>query len=93
MDELEEIIAQSNKMKCLKDQIIIVHIGLGFKEAHNPCSRDKYEYSAVELLEHFVKVCLSHTKNKNLPKEAPMEHPCLPEFPKLGTTTGDIDEY
>ena len=70
-----------------------MNLGLVFKEAHHPWSRDRYAYSVVELLEHFVKFCLHHTKNKNLPKEAPMEHPCLPEFSTLGTLTGDIDEY
>ena len=89
MDEFDKIIAKSNKKKCVKQQILIVQLGLVFKEAHHPWSRDIYEYSAVELLEHFVKVCLHHTKNKNLPKEDPMEHPRLPEFPRLGTLTGD----
>ena len=93
MDEFENIIAKSNKNKCLKEQILIVHLGLVFEEAHHPWSRDRYEYSAVELIEPFVKVCLPLSKNKNLPKEAPIEHPCPPDFPKLGTLTGDVDEY
>ena len=93
MDEFENIIAKSNKNKCVKEKILVVNLGLVFKEYHHPCSRDRYEYSAVEILEHFVKVCIPHTKNKNLPKEAPMEHPRLPEFPTLGTLTGDVDEY
>ena len=70
-----------------------MNLGLGFEKAHNPWSRDRYEYSAVELLEHFVKVCIIHDKTKNLPKEAPMEHPRLPEFPTLGTLTSDVGEY
>ena len=93
MDEFEKIIAQSNKKKCVKDQILIVHLGLGFEEAHHPWSSNRYEYSSVEIIEHFVKVCLTHTKKKNPPKEAPMEHPRLPEFSTLGTLTGDVDEY
>ena len=87
------MIAQSNKKKCVKEKILIVHLGLGFEEAHHPWSRNRYEYYAVELLQQFLKVCLPHTKNKNLPKEASMEHPRLPEFPALGTLTGDVDEY
>ena len=77
----------------MKDTILIVHLGLGFEEAHHPWSRDRYDYYSVELLEHFVKVCLPFTKKKNLPKEASMEHPHLPEFPTLGTLTGEFDEY
>ena len=91
MDEFEKIIAQSNKKKCVKEQILIVHLRLGFEEAHHPWSRDRYKHSSVEFLEHFIKVCLSHTKNRNLPKEVPMEHPRLPEFTTLGTLTGDVD--
>ena len=72
MDEFEKIITQSNNKKCVKEQILIVHLGLGFEEAHNPLSRNRYEYYVVELIEHFVKVCLPLTKKKNLPKEASM---------------------
>ena len=77
----------------MNEQIIIVHLGLGFDEAHHSWSRDRYKYSAVELIEQFVKVCLPLTKKKNIPTEAPMEHPRLPEFPTLGRLTGDVDEY
>ena len=70
-----------------------MHLGLEFEEAHHPWSRHRYEYYNLELLEYSVKVCLYLTKNKNLPKEASMEHPRLPEFPALGTLTGDVDEY
>ena len=66
---------------------------MGFEEAHNTWSRNRYEHYAVEFLEIFIKVCLPLTKNKNLPKEAPIKHPLLPEFPTLGTLTGEFDEY
>ena len=93
MDKFEKIISQYNKNKCVKEQILIVHLVLVFDEEHHPCSRDRYKYSAVELIEHFVKVFLPLTKNKNFPKEASIEHPHLPDFPTLGTLTGDFDEY
>ena len=93
MDKLEKIIAQSNKKKYVKEKILILHLGLGFEESDHPWSRNIYEYSAVEVLEHLIKVCLPHTKKKNLPKEAPMEHLRLPDFPTLGTLTVDGDEY
>ena len=93
MYEFEKIIAESNKNTCVKEHILILQLGLGFDEADHPWSRDRYEYYYVDILEHSVKVCLPHTKKKNIPKEAPMEHPRLPEFPTLGTLTGDVDEY
>ena len=58
-----------------------------FEKAHHPWSRDRYEYSDVELIENFVNFFLPHTKNMNIPEEAPMEHLRLPEFPTLGTIT------
>ena len=70
-----------------------MHLGLVFGEAHHPWSRDRYEYYAVELIEHLVKVCIPLTKKDILPKEEPMEHLRLPDFPTLGTLTGDVDEY
>ena len=56
--------------------------GLGLKEAYHPWSRDGYEFTAVELLEYFVKVCLPLTKTRKLPKDAPIEHPRLRIFPR-----------
>lgn len=93
MDEFERITAQCNKRKYVREQILIVHIGLGFKEAHHPWSMNGYEYSAIELLEHFVKVCLPLTKKINQLNEAPMEHTRLPQFPTLGTITDDVDAF
>ena len=77
----------------MKEQILIVHLGLGFEEANHLWSWDIYEYYSVELLEHAVKVCLPLTKKNNLPKKAQMEHPRLPEFLTLGTFTSDVDKY
>ena len=80
-------------MKYVKQKILFVHLVLGFEDARHLWSMDRYEYSDVELLEHFVKAFLPLTKEKNLSKESSMEHPRLPEFPTLGKLTGDVDEY
>ena len=93
MYEFEKIIAQSYKNKCVKEKILIVHLGLGFLEAHHTWSRDIYEYSSFEIIEPFVKLFLHLTKKKNLPKEATMGHPRLPESPTLDMLTGDVGEY
>ena len=66
MDEFNKIIAKYNKKKFVKEQILIVHLGLGFEQSYHPWSRDRYEYSSIELIEHFVKVCLPLTKNRTL---------------------------
>ena len=66
---------------------------MGLEEAYHPWSKDGYEFTAVELLEHFVKVCLLLTKTRKLPKDAPIEHPRLPDFPTLGTLSLDVANY
>ena len=93
MDEFAKINAVTNQKKFVKEQIHIVYLGLGLKEAYHPWSRDGYEFTAVELLEHFVKVCLPLTKTRKLPNDAPIEHPRLPDFPTLGTLSLDVANY
>ena len=77
----------------MKEQILIVHIGLGFDEAYHPWSKDGDVYTALQLIKHFVKVCIPLTKIRNFPKEAPMEHSRLPELPVLGTLASDVSNY
>ena len=62
----------------MKEQILIVHLGLGFEEAYNPWSKDGDEYTALQLIEYFVNCFPPLTKKIKVPKEAPMEHPRLP---------------
>ena len=81
------------KNKYVKEQVLIIYLGLGLEEAHHPWSKDGHEYTGVELLKHFVKVYLPLTKTKKLPKEAPVEHPRLPEFATLGMLTSDVANY
>ena len=70
-----------------------VHLGLGFDEAYHPWSKDGDDYTYLQLIEHFFKVCLPHTKTRKVPKDAPMEHPRLPELPMLGTLESDVSNY
>jgi len=93
MDEFAKIEAHTNQKKFVKEQIHIVYLGLGFEEAWHPWSRDGYEFTAVELLEHFVKVCLPLVKTRKIPEHPPMEHPRLPELPVLGTLASDIADF
>ena len=93
MDKFAKAEGHSNQKKITKEQIHIVYLGLGFKEAWHPWSRDGYEFTAVELLEHFVKVCLPLVKTRKIPEHPPMEHPRLPELPVLGTLASNIADY
>ena len=77
----------------MKEQILIVHLGLGFEEAHHPWSKDGDDYTALQLIEYFVKVCLPLIKTRKVPKDASMEHPRHPELPILGTLASDVSNY
>ena len=77
----------------MKEQILVVHLGLVLEESYHPWSKDVDDYTALQLIEHFVKVCLPLTKTRKIPKEAPMEHPRLPELPILGTLASDVSNY
>ena len=48
---------------------------------------------AMNPIEHFFKVFLPLTKTRKVPKEAPMEHPRLPELPILETLASDVSNY
>ena len=93
MDEFAKINAVTNQKKIVKEQIHIVYLGLGLEEAYYPWSKDGYEFTDVELLQYFVNVCLPLTKTRKLPKDAPVEHPRLPDFPTLGTLSLDVANY
>ena len=77
----------------MNEQILIVHLGLGSEEAYHPWSKDGYDYTALQLIDFFLKVCLPLTKTRKVPKEAPMEHPRLPELSILGTLASDVSNY
>ena len=75
-----------DKKNALKDQQLVQKLAK-FKDASllhqqftspHPWSKDGDDYTALQLIDFFLKVCLPLTKTKNVPKEAPMEHPRLP---------------
>ena len=85
--------SENKQKKFVKEQILIVHLGLGFEEAYHPWSKDGDDYTALQIIEHFVKACLPLTKTRKVPKDAPMEHPRLPELPILGMLASDVSNY
>ena len=92
-DEFEKISSENKQKKFVKEKILIVHLGLGFEEAYHQWSKDGDDYTALQLIKKFVNICLPLTKTRKVPKEAPMEHPRLPELPILGTLASDVSNY
>ena len=67
-NEFEKIRSENKQKKFVKEQILIVHLSLGFEEAYHPWSKDGDNYTALQLIEHFVKKCLPLTKQVRLQK-------------------------
>ena len=92
-NEFEKISSENKQKKFVKEKILIVHLGLGFEEAYHTWSKDGDDYTALQIIEHFVNVFPPLTKTRKVPKEAPMEHPRLPELPILGALASDVSNY
>ena len=57
-DEFDKISSENKQKKFVKEQILIIHLGLGFEEAYHPWYKEGDDYTALQLNEIFVKVCL-----------------------------------
>ncbi len=42
LDELQKLTSKKDKIECMKKQILIRYLGLGWKEAHHPWSKNKH---------------------------------------------------
>ena len=92
-DQFEKISSEKKQKKFVKEQILIVHLGLGFEKEYHPCSKYGDDYIALQIIEHFVKFCIPLTKTRKVVKQAPMEHPRLPELPIFGMLASDVSNY
>ena len=50
-DEFEKFSSENKQKKFVKEQILIVHLGLEFEEAYHPWSKDGDDYTALQLIE------------------------------------------
>jgi hypothetical protein len=58
----------------------------------SPVSKNKYEHTASELLNHLCKVVIPLQKVKEVPSEAPIKLPTRPDSYTLGTKSADLLE-
>ena len=52
-ENFEKISSENKQKKFVKEQILIVHLGLGFEETYHPWFKDGYDYTAIQLIEIF----------------------------------------
>ncbi len=72
LDEFEKLTLKKEKIECVKEQILIRYLGLGWEEAHHPWSKNKHIYTASELLKHLCEVVIPLQDVKEVPDQPPI---------------------
>ncbi len=90
LDEFENLTSKKDKIECVKKQILIRYLGLGWKEAHHPWSKNRHQYNASELLKHLCEVVIPLHNVKEVPNQAPIKLPSRPDNFMLGTKSADL---
>ena len=84
--EYKRIPNKTQKLKAVKEQILIRFRGLGWDKAHHPWSRAGHTFSCDDLFKHLIDTVIPLEGVETIPKEAPAEIPSPPDLPELGTT-------
>jgi hypothetical protein len=90
LDEFEKLASKKNKIECMKEEILIRCLGLGWEEAHHPWSKNKHQYTASELLKHLCEVVIPLQAVKEVPNQAPIKSPTRLDSFTLGTKSADL---
>ena len=93
LTEFTKLSSHTQKLKYVKEQILMRYLGCGWLEAHHAWSKDSVSYTATKLLDHLVKIVIPLRNVKSVPEEAPFELPRMPDLPVLGTQTNDLEDY
>jgi len=91
--EFKKLGSHTQQLKYTKEQILIRYLGLGWEKAYHPWLRDKYTFTAMELLEHLVNTVIPLETSETVPKEAPYHMPRIPDMKKMGITSSDVQNY
>jgi hypothetical protein len=67
LDEFEKLTSKKEKIECVKKQILISYLGLGWEESHHPWSKNKHIYTASDLLKHLCEVVIPLQDVKEVP--------------------------
>jgi hypothetical protein len=92
LDEFEKLITKKDRLRCVKEQILIRYLGLGWEEAYHPWSKNKHIYEPSELLEHLVTNVIPLQDTKEIPDKPPLDLPKRPDNLALGTKSAGLIE-
>ena len=90
-----KLVHKKDKMKHVKENILIHYLGLGCVEAHHPWSRKDHTFTYDELFEHLIEVVIPLADEKEIPTFAPVSLPDLPDGFTVGTRSSlrkDLDD-
>ena len=89
LEEFEKLPIKKDCLQCVKEQILIRYLGLGWEEAYHPWSKNKHIYEPSELLEHLVTTVIPLQDTKEIPDKPPLELPKCPDNLALGKNWQD----
>ncbi len=90
LDEFENQTSKKDNIECVKEQILIRFLGLGWEKAHHPWSKNRHQCTASELLKHLCEVVIPLQNVKEVPNQAPIKLPTRPDSFTLGTKSADL---
>jgi hypothetical protein len=85
LDKFEQLTLKKEKIECVKEQILIRYLGLGWEEAHYPWLKNKHTCTALELLNHLCEVVIPLQDTKKVMDQPPIKLPARPDGFMLGT--------
>jgi hypothetical protein len=90
LDKFEKLTSKKDKIECVKEQILIRYLGLGWEEAHHPWSKNKHQYTASELLKHLCEIVIPLQDIKEVPNQALIKLPTWLGSFMLRTKSADL---
>ena len=85
MQEYGKIKSDAQKLKAVKEQILIRYLGLGWEKAHHPWSQAGKSFTPSELFQHLINVVIPLAEKLEVPSEPPLTLPAPPDLPVIGT--------
>ncbi len=90
MDEFEKLTLKKEKIGCVKEQILIRYLGLGWEEAHHPWLKTKHVYTVSELFKHLCEIVIPLQDAKEVPDHPLIKLPAWLDSFMLGTKSADL---
>ena len=85
-DNFERLTTKKEKLRHVKDQILMRYLGLGRVEAHHPWYLKGRAFTAEELFDHLINVVIPlATDGRHIPCEPPVNLPKVPDSIIVGT--------